>query len=100
MERALDGVAFLIGLAQVSAAMIEIPVLAVHLGHDVMKVPKIVGYDQPDGDGGRRGLALKDVRVDLNGTLVFLGGAVKIFLREVCAAQIAVKAGAPFVDLD
>src|SRR5512140_3589694 len=98
MQSAFDRVAFLIGLAQVKTAMLKVTVLAVHLRHYIMEVAKIVGSHQADGNGGRGRLALENIRINLNGALVFARGAIKIFLREICAAQVAVEAGAVIVE--
>src|SRR5262245_23003541 len=53
---------------------------------------QIIGRYQLHGDAAR-GRALKDRGINLHGALVFLGSAVKILLREIGGAQIAVEAG-------
>ena len=100
MQSAFDGVALFIGLAQIKTAMIQIAMLAVHLGHDIMEVAEIIRSHQANGDGGCGGLALENFRINLDGALVFLGGAVEILLREISPAQIAVEAGTLVIELD
>src|SRR5581483_8528305 len=99
VQSALDGIAFLIGLAQVVTALLMIIVLSVHLRHYVVKMAQIIGGNQLDSNAtGRR--AIKNSRIDSHGELIFFGGMIKVFLREIGCAQVAMEAGIVIVQLD